>query len=426
MAGRSQGGQRSTLATLFSCAQRAVFAIALVGLVAPLARTQKTDLEEFEKVDPYTKGERAALDRAGIVTLAPIRYGDKHSTAEMVATLGGIDIIHIETAHFRLASTLGTYKPTADLPEKEALEAEFAELKKKLPRAKLTSKIDPWLRAHLYAYRLEKLYADFWSRFQLREEDFTSLEAKEREGRPMGAGPYLGQKEKFIVLLTDTRSALGRYLRTYVGVENEYSYRAKYPDCYFLGATYESLKDNGRDLDIALHTSVAGAVAQNFVDAFRNTNQSVPEWMRYGIAHWYGRRIDARWNQWNAGGATNPDEDKNWIWEPRVIGLLKNDASTPWDEMMNYASYEDIKPREHMLCWSRVDWLFEQRKADARELLIALTHPVDPNPGPARTAAIRAQEMRAYETVWKQKPSDLDAAWRAWVLKEYPKRERAR
>ncbi len=149
----------------------------------------------------------------------------------------------------------------------------------------------------LFGYRREELLGqpvELLVPDRLRETHHLIREHYTREprSRPMGAGPYLGQKEKFIVLLTDTRSALGRYLRTYVGVENEYSYRAKYPDCYFLGATYESLKDNGRDLDIALHTSVAGAVAQNFVDAFRNTNQSVPEWMRYGIAHWYGRRIE--------------------------------------------------------------------------------------------------------------------------------------
>ena len=35
--------------------------------------------------------------------------------------------------------------------------------------------------------------------FSIREEDFESLEAKAAEGRPMGKGPYLGQKEKFTV-----------------------------------------------------------------------------------------------------------------------------------------------------------------------------------------------------------------------------------
>ncbi|MCC7014502.1 MAG: hypothetical protein IT454_18220 [Planctomycetes bacterium] len=409
-----QGGRWTTLATLL---------LLWSSVALAPARAQKTEIEEFEKLDPYTKGERAALDKAGYVTLSPDRYGEKHTPAEMLQTLGTVSVIQIETAHFRIISTLETYKPTTDVREKAALEAEFDELKKKLPKAKLSSKIDPWLRAHLYAQRLEKLYEDFWRRFGLREDDFISLEAKAAEGMPMGVGPYLGQKEKFIVLLSNTRSALGRYLRTYVGQENEYSYRAHFPDCYFFGTNFEALEDNGRDLDIALYTQTAGAVVQNFLDAFRDSNQPVPEWLRYGLAHWYSRRIDARWNQWNAGGASDPENDENWRWPERIVGLVKNDAAVSWEQMTDWATYEDIKPRDHMLCWSRVDWLLDQRKGDMRAFLMALTHPVTPVTGPERTKAIRDQEWRAYSTVWKQTPAELDRVWRAWMLKQYPKRD---
>ena len=412
---RQRGGRRGALVALFL--------FLTLAPISGLARGQKTEREEFEQVDPYTKGERAALDKAGYVALGPFRVCEKHTSAEMVETLGGGSIIFIETAHFRIASTLESYKPVGDTVEKELNAREFAELKKKFPKLKVPTKIDQWLRAHLYAHRLESLYADFWKRFALTDEDFVSLEAKAKAGQFMGVGPYLGQKDKFVVFLSNTRSALGRYLRTYVGVEDEYSYRAKFADCYFYGTNFEALKDNGRDLDIALYTTVAGAVVQNFLDGFRDSNQAAPEWVRYGLAHWYARRIDARWNQWNAGGASNPDDDKKWFWEPRVLGLVKNEAALTWDEMSAWPNYDAIKAGDHMLAWSRVDWLLATRAADARAFLFGISNQVPPGTGPERSKAILYNEQKAYESIWKQKPADLDKAWRAWVTKEYPKRE---
>jgi hypothetical protein len=383
---------------------------------------QKTEIEAFEKVDPYTKGERAALDRAGYVNLGPFSCS-KHTSAEIVATLGDVPIIFIETAHFRLASTLASYKPPGDRSEKEALEREFAELKKKLPKFMVPTKIDPWLRAHLYAQRLETLYADFAARFGLRDDDFTAPTHVSFDGRAMGVGPYFGQKEKYFVLLSQTRSALGRYLKTYVGLENEYAYRAKYPDCYFFGANFEALKDGGRELDIAFYSSIAGAMAQNFVDAFRDSNQAAPVWFGYGIAHYFGRNVDARWNQWNAGGETSPDDDKAWFWEPRVLGLVKNDVSPSWDAMMGWTTLEEIKPRDHMICWSRVDWMLSAKKSDARALLFGFSDAVAGATGPERSSAIRDQELRVYQSVWKQTPAEVERAWRTWIEKAYPKRE---
>lgn len=391
--------------------------------LVPLARSagaQDTALEEIEAVDPYTKGEPIALERLGIVRVGAMPWTESHSSSGVVDALGGIPVIFIETAHFRLASTLESYRPTGDRPEKEALDAEFAALKKKIRGLKVPPKIDPWLRAHLYAQRLERIYSEFTRAFSIREEDFESLEAKAAEGRPMGQGPYLGQKQKFTVLLTQTQSAMGRYLKAHFNVEPEYSYRAKWPDGYFVTSNFEALKAGGRDLDIALHTALAGAVAQNLLDGFRDSFQTPPDWLRYGLAHWVARRVDPRWNQWNAGGSSNPDEDKNYLWEPRVWGLVKNEACTPWSEMVRWAKYEEIKPREHMVAWAAVDWILTARADTARALLFELSEPIA-DFSAERPAKIVEQQLRAFQKVWSQSPEQLDEPFRAWILKHYRK-----
>jgi len=382
---------------------------------------QDTSIEKFEAVDPYTKGQRELMDRAGYVSFGPFHWAAEHSSEDLRKTLDGTPIVFIETAHFRLASTLASYKISEDQVEKDLFEAEFAALRKKLPRVKPVTKVDPWLRAHLYAQRLEAEYADFCQRFGIADGEFADVATRNAQGAALGMGPYLGQKEKFTVLLAQSRSAFSRYLHTYTGLEHPFSYRFKFSDGYFYGTNFEAFKESNRGLDIALYTSVAGAVVQNFLAGFRDSNGAVPEWFSYGLAHWYGRRIDARWNEWNAGGATNADEDKQWMWEPRVLGLVKNDASVSWEQMMHWTGLADIKPREHMIAWSRVDWLMQRKPESLHEILFALTEPVAAQ-GADREHARLEMQTRAQQKLWNMSPAALDDAWRAWVLKTYSKK----
>jgi hypothetical protein len=407
MAG-TKGGWRSASATLF------------VALLCVGARAQDTSLEAIEEVDPYTRGKPDAMGRLGYVSFGPFHWAEGQTTRDVSETLGGIPIVFIETAHFRLASTLATYKPRGDAIEKAHLDEELARLEKKLPKARSARDLDPWLRAHLYAQRLEELYGDFLARFGIKDEDFAGSEAKRGGAPPMGAGPYLGQREKFTVLLTQTRSAYGRYVRRYLNVEDEFSYRFNFPDCYFYGANFEALKDHDRSFDVALHAGVAGATVYNFLDSFRDCHHAPPVWFKLGVMHWYARKVDARWNQWNAGGPSIPDEDRNWVWEPRVWGLVKNEACPSWEEMMRWKAPEEVGPRDHMIAWSRVDWFFAEKESDLRALLFALSERL-PGTAEEREAACYQQQLAAFEKLWSSTPAELDKSWRKWVLRTYPK-----
>jgi hypothetical protein len=399
-----------------------LFVSLALGCLAASSRAQQdSSIEKFDAVDPYTKGQRELMDRAGYVSFGPFHWAADHSSEDVRRTLDGTPIIFIETAHFRIASTLVTYKVGEDLIEKELIDTEIAALKKKLPKVKATTKLDPWLRAHLYAQRLEAVYVDFCQRFGIADGEFSGAASSATKGASLGAGPYLGQKEKFTVMLAQTHSAFSRYLHTYTGLDHQFSYRFKFSDCYFFGTNFEAFKENNRGFDIALYTSTVGAVVQNMLTGLRDSNGTAPEWLSYGLAHWFGRRIDARWNEWNAGGATNADEDKQWIWEPRVLGLVKNDACVGWEEMMHWKGLDDFKPRDHMIAWSRVDWLMQRKPESLHDVLFAFTEPVA-GQGAERERGRFEMQMRAQQKLWSLTPAALDEAWRAWVLKTYSKK----
>jgi hypothetical protein len=249
----TQGGWRKTLATLLP------FLAVAFALLVPQATAQDTSLEKIEDEDPWTKGDPELLKKLGIVRVGAMPWTQTHASDGVVKTLGGIPVIFIETEHFRLASTLESYRPTGDRAEKERLEAEFAALKKLCNKfTKLPPKIDPWLRAHLYAYRIERVYDQFTTAFGIKDADFESALRKTADGRSLGQGPYLGQKNKFTVLLTQSQSSMGRYLRANFQIEPEYSFRSAWPDGYLLAMNYEALKNGGRELDLAMHVAHGG------------------------------------------------------------------------------------------------------------------------------------------------------------------------
>ncbi len=154
---------RRFLPAIFSCS-------ALLGLGIPTAVAQDTSIEAFEDLDPYTKGKREALDRLGYVSLGPFPWADGHTSEDLRETLGGVSVIFIETEHFRIASSLRACVRSNDSAEKKLLKAEFARFKKRLGKFKPGKELDPWLRAHLYAQRLEEIYTDFLERFGFVDE----------------------------------------------------------------------------------------------------------------------------------------------------------------------------------------------------------------------------------------------------------------
>src|SRR5262249_8103394 len=79
----------------------------------------------FPKVDPYTGGAAEALSRAAYVSFGPFLGGDNHSTAQIRHELGGTPLIFVETAHFKLGSSLPEYELTKDAAENAKLRDEL-------------------------------------------------------------------------------------------------------------------------------------------------------------------------------------------------------------------------------------------------------------------------------------------------------------
>lgn len=385
---------------------------ALLLLLAPgRASAQNeadTAAEAFASKDPYTKGEPARLERLGYRSLGPFQFLPNESTGAVRETLGGVEILWVETEHFKLGSTLTSYRFVEDAEERTALERELTLFAKRLGRPRPTRKeLDPWLRLHLYAQRIELLYADFCARLGIDESRF-----------PPDA-PYLGQREKFLVLICEQKSSLGRFLARYAGVQQDFFYRYPFPQGgFFVGISAEGLAQTSTGLDIALHTAVASGVVELFLDAYRENYDAMPAWLRFGLAHSFARRVDPRWVP-GAGEVDGTHKEDYWRWDRRVLNLVQNDYFAPMSEMLGWRERSELNVRDHMIAWSKVEYLLELEGTDLAAFVDALSPRLPEGPPEKLRAELVARQTAAFPAHLGITPDDFDRAFAKHVRRKY-------
>jgi hypothetical protein len=386
----------------------------------PASAQKDGEMEEFEEVDPYTKGERDLERALGYKRFGffPWRYTD--DTKSVQENMGGIPMIWVETEHFLIGSSLGTYKIPNDREERKLIKEEIAQLKKKLGKLKAPKKkLDPYLRLHIYAQRLERLYAAFVEDLGLTEADF---------GR---SGTHLGHKDKFRVLLCQRKSEYSRYLLAYEKQDIEFSYRTGWrgEGMLFL-ANVEAIAENWKKepdapIDTMFYCLLSHNIANNFIDGFhRQYLFQGPDWLVYGLGHVYTKRIDERYPFFDGRKVIYDKHDESWNWQPRVRNLVKNDFYTSAEKMFTWTDYSDLGPRDHLISWSKLEYLMSGLDGDLKQFISLSCYPLASNPRAQEESEseLVTRQTRALKESFNLTPAELDANWAKWVEKTYKKK----
>ncbi len=391
----------------------------LPTLAAPFAQedSEKEGMEKFEEEDPYTKGKDELVEKLGYVRLGHGPWGGGEDTKTLQMNMGGIDMLFVETAHFRIASSLGTYDVPNNKEEREKLKEEFKRLKKKLGRFKAPkNQLDPWLRLHLYAQRAEDEYQAFCEDFGLTPADYDK------------EGPHLGYQNKIQLLVCQRKSEFGRYVRTYHNSTIEYSYRTiSNRDTLVAAANIEAMKEGweGEEempFDSMLHNMVVSTLTTIFMDGYQQNMFSSPRWFAYGLSHSHLRRTDPKWTLFDGRKAGTGNDPDQWDWEPRVYNLAKNEFFAKLTDMFTWTKYEDMHQRDHMVSWSKTEFLLNELEGDRKSFLKAICSATGGFAvGTADTALVERQ-AKALKDAYGVTPEEFDEAWRKWVLKTYRKR----
>lgn len=390
--------------------------LALLFVVGSALSAQGGKREPFPRTDPYTKSAREKIEPAGYVSLGPFRFGDDHTTSQVEAALEGVPLIWVETAHFKLGSGLPEYRLGDDKAERERVRAELEQLATRLPDLKpKTKELDPWLRLHLLALRLETLYADFQRQLGLRESEFPALGEDPGDGA-RGRGPWLGMGGKFTVLVFERKADLARYGAAFFGARAEAPLRRHLPltDAWLYATAAEFLPEAS---DSALACDLAAHVVQNFALGLRGTGGDVPFPVLEGLGHWFARRIDARFPVFSGSDPARLKGPADWPGDVR--SRVEHQAFPSTAELLALEDPDALEWAEHLMLWSRFDFLLTREDGAGGNFLRALKVPLEPDATPLTPEARVARASTALEAATGGDLAAFDRAWSEWVLKAY-------
>jgi hypothetical protein len=271
--------------------------------------------------------------------------------------------------------------------------------------------------------RLEQLYADTSTLFGVKDEDFpqdpTQVQAKPGT-RYMGYGPYLGQKEKYLVAVFEKGGPYRQYLKTYIGRDSEMPQRWNFKETssLFAGMATEDAQFP-RKHDTALHCSLAFNVSQNLLDGFRYYAYDLPVWIKEGFGHWNSRKISGDWPSFdqNEGSIAEMKTIDNWPVYCRA--LVANNKFTPFPEVAGWRDFGNIKFDDHVAIWSRMDFLLSQPPEKFQKFLFGVKGRVDANWFPDQNDLVGATR-EALQAAYGFSMLDFDRRWTDWVKATYP------
>jgi hypothetical protein len=420
--------RRSMPSVLLSCAAR--FGLAFAAAIGAGVAQTNVPTRPTVPPDPYTRGDAAALAKVGYAAIGPFPFGHRHGTREIDELLGSEPLVWIETAHFRLGSALPAL-PMRAIGDGggewvDRTRAELKVLAKVLPRLRPDTKdLDPWLRAHLYASRLEQLYAEVQSVLGVTDADFTP--AADDPNQPAsfrGLGPYLGMREKFTVLLLQRGSSHARY--TAAHHHQEFTDPIRLHDATFGSMYWGASLETAEGLftnDFALHTHLVFNVSHNLYSCYRSYSHDLPAWLATGLGHWHARRICPRFPTYDRKHERDREpRTAFWEWDKRVPGMMKNGIFEPLEVFLARNTAGEFGIEQHIQAWALVDHLMAKHRAELGKFLRTLKDPFHGRRSMPSSTELQERQVAALQSSLAMTPAVLEQQWRATVLRAKAKK----
>ncbi len=392
-----------------SGARAAFLGALLVALcLAPQAMAQRGR----DKGCPWCKDDPKVLEAAGLVGHGKMPFG-KNDSEEIKAFLSYTDPIFLESAHFRVASTLEEFT----IPERQWKQyaAELEGLRRKLPTMpKRLKTLDPWLRLHLYAERCEQRFARFLEIIDRKESDFPP---KRIFGQKyMGEGAYLGMKEKFEVFLHKDIRAFTDYLREHSGSTVKKTKREHYVSRGALGVVIPAMGDL-RD-DENLHAHLSHNLGHNFLLGYKHYSYEPPLWIEEGFAHVFEKEVSPEYNSFDSEEAAIGEMYQGSNWYEGVLKALDRGKAASLADLMHKKGFSDLGKEDHLIAWSKVEFLMSQHPKAWAKLLDVLRGRVD-DQGYTDGGNLLDVQRDFFRDEFSWSFADFDREWEKWVRKAY-------
>ena len=391
-----------------------VLGVCVLGVAARASTTvlPPESQKPRSEVCPWCKNDPALMKRAGIVSHGPLTIGPKGSAA-IVAGLPTSQWVFLETAHLRWASSLGTCN--VDLDDKKRVLAELARLREVLPDVpEEPKKLDPFLRLHLFAMKGEDFYARFQKLLAVTDADFP--ESRTLSGPFMGNGRFLGEKDKFEIVLHSARANHALFTTEFSGVS--------VPDAvlYHLREQHKmiaSIPAEDPDLrkDRWLFPHVVHCLSHLCLRAYKHFSYDSPPWLDEGLALCMEKEIDpaSTTNEGGEGGKLDARGPKDWAVGARKLVAAGKELRLA--QLLRMKELDEFDENAKLTAWSMVRFLIDEHGEKFAAFLGGVKGQLDEQGQPSGHDLPELQR-RLLEKHWGWTPVSFDAAWKASFVPE--------
>ena len=392
----------------------ATLVLAVVG-AAP-ARQAAPAGQDGEPRCEHCLEDPARMEAAGVLSHGGFEFGTG-TTDDVEYLLAMVDLVWVETEHFELGFGLGPYK--VKQAERDKIRAELTRLQVAFPDLNPKAKtLDPWLRAHLYAQRLEDVYDHFQRLMQVSDGDFPARFGPYKLGtRFMGMGPFLGQGSKYEVLILPSQASATMYLEDQFGLLIKRTQRWNLIERETLSVTAHLDQGSLRN-DQSLHGHVAFNVTINLIDGYKHYSYDIPVWFREGLGHYLERSISPDFNTFDSSEGAVADTTSKSDWGKEVLALIRKEEAPRMAELMSLRTYAELELRHHYATWSLIDWLVRTDPDRLACLAGYLKGQLDEG-GRPDGSDMPGTHRKAVSECLGMSYAELDRAWREWARANY-------
>ena len=395
---------KSTLST--------ILVLALVAAFAPPALIQD-DKKNAPANCTVCEGLPEVMGAGGILSHGGFGFG-RSDTDGVDDFHGNLQIFWIETEHFEIGYAGPQYKVSAK--ERKAVQQELADLAEFFPEINPKKpQIDPWLRVHMYAVRVEQIYTKFLGIMQVKGDEFPSGEKQwDGTGTYWGEGPHMGQKGKYELMIMPSEGDLEAYLSEQFGVQSKKTNRWNVVEDDTISVTMQ-IRDGDLKKDLALHGHVAFNLAHNLLDGFKHYSYDTQIWLHEGLAHWFEREINPKFNSFDSGEGSEGVMSKKEDWDKEVLALVRGDKAPRMAELASIKNYADLTLDQHYVTWSMVKFLLEEHPTAFANINKILHGRMSADGSQQNSSKLDDVHREAFKSELDMNYSQFDAAWKEWV-----------
>ena len=360
-------------------------------------------------VCPWCKNDPDKMAKSGLVSHGPIPVGP-HGSEAIVSALPAGQWLFAETAHLRWASALGPLN--VELDDKKRVLAELDRLRVLLPDIpKDPKKLDPWLRLHLLAMKGEEFYARFQKLLGVSDADFP--ESRQMDKPFMGNGKYLGEKEKFDVVVHSTRSTHYLFTKEFCGAQVTETLRWHFKDPHKLLLSVPA-EDPDLKKDKWLWPHVVHNLSHVMFCAYKHFSYDPPIWIDEGLALAMEKEVEpeSTTHEGEEGSLRETKGPKDFaLAAKRLVGTTKVRSLA---ELTEVKEFGELSQEDQVAVWSRARFLIEARPVECAKFLGGIKGQLDEKKLPTGTD-LPGLQRKLLQEIGGWTTFSFDDAWKAWV-----------